>query len=109
MATLAAVPVTPGVQRLSALKMQARDQADALRRFQPLPKQLPFIRAVLADHAPYEHWYCAANRAGKSAAGAYCGATLARFGPDDPQPAIGPSATVWDRATSGWVVGPDFP
>ena len=108
MATLP-FPVTPGVQRLARVMLERRQAADRLRQFQPLPKQLPFIRAVLTDDAPWEHWYCAANRAGKSAAGAYCGATLARFGPDDPRPAIGPSAVVYDRATSGWVVGPDFP
>ena len=108
MATLP-FPVTPGVQRLARVMLERRQAADRLRQFQPLPKQLPFIRAVLTDEAPWEHWYCAANRAGKSAAGAYCGATLARFGPDDPRPAIGPSTVVYDRATSGWVVGPDFP
>ena len=42
-------------------------------------------------------------------AGAYCGATLALFGPDSPKVSVGPSTQVWDRATSGWVVGPDFP
>jgi phage terminase large subunit-like protein len=102
-------PVTPGVKRLAGIMLKARQATDRLRTFQPLPKQLPFIRAVLTDAAPWEHWYCAANRAGKSAAGAYCGATLARFGPDDPTPAIGASAVVYDRATSGWVIGPDFP
>lgn len=106
---MATFPSTPGMQRLAAYTYEAHKQRDRLRQFTPLPMQLPFIRAVLNDDPPYEHWFCAANRAGKSAAGGYCGATLARFGPDSPRVSVGASTQVWDRATSGWVVGPDFP
>jgi phage terminase large subunit-like protein len=38
----------------------------------------------------------------------YCDAQLARYGIEPQRPAIGPTSTVWDRATTGWVVGPDY-
>jgi phage terminase large subunit-like protein len=106
---MATYPLSPGSLRLASYVQAQRRASDKLFQFQPLPKQLPFIRAVLADEPPWEHLFLAANRSGKSAAGGYCGATLARFGPDSPRVALGPSTQVWDRATSGWVVGPDFP
>jgi hypothetical protein len=89
--------------------VRQRTAADGLFQFQPLPIQLPFIKAVLGGAAPYEVWLCAGNRSGKSLSGAYCGATLARFGTDTQRLAVGASTTVHDRATSGWVIGPDFP
>ena len=49
------------------------------------------------------------HNSGKTISGAYCGATLARYGSDTQRRAIGPCTTVQDRATSGWVIGPDFP
>lgn len=106
---MATYPTSPGAVRVAAIVQAQRRASDKLFQFQPLPKQLPFIRAVLTDEPPWEHWYCAANRAAKTSAGAYCGATLARFGPDSPRVSVGPSTQVWDRATSGWVIGPDFP
>ena len=106
---MATYPTSPGALRVASVVQDQRRATDKLFQFTPLPKQLPFIRAVLTDEPPWEQWFLAANRAGKSAAGAYCGATLARFGPDDPKPAIGTSTVVYDRATSGWVIGPDFP
>jgi phage terminase large subunit-like protein len=88
--------------------LQARQASDPLYTWQPHAKQRAFIRAVLGESC-YENWLLAANRSGKSDAGAYCGATLARFGVEPTRPAVGPSAVVWDRATSGWVVCLDFP
>jgi phage terminase large subunit-like protein len=106
---MATYPTSPGALRVASYVQAQRRASDKLFQFQPLPKQLPFIRAVLTDEPPWEHLFLAANRSGKSAAGSYCGATLARFGPDSPKVSVGPSTQVWDRATSGWVVGPDFP
>lgn len=77
----------------------ARRQAeDPLRTWTPTFKQTPFIHAVL-DSNQYENWFLAANRSGKSDAGSFCGAKLARFGiPGEPF-----------RPTTGWVVSLDFP
>jgi phage terminase large subunit-like protein len=88
--------------------LSKRRGSDPLYLWDPHTKQRQFINSVLGSDF-YENWAFWANRAGKSDAGAYCGAKLARFGLDNPRPAIGPSATVWDRATSGWVVSLDFP
>ena len=62
---------------------QERKKTDPLLNFEPHSKQRPFIDAVLAG-ANDENWFLAANRSGKSDAGAYCGATLARFGDQSP-------------------------
>lgn len=80
-----------------------RQAEDPLLTFQPTEKQRPFILSVLRG-LKAENWLIAANRAGKSDAGAYCGAALARFG-GEPRPAYseGGLVEVWDRATSGWV------
>lgn len=85
-----------------------RQRTDPLLTWEPHTKQRNFIEGVLGDRW-FENWLFAANRAGKSDAGAYCGAKLARFGIPNPKPAIGASTVVWDRATSGWVVSLDFP
>jgi phage terminase large subunit-like protein len=73
---------------------------DPLRNFKPHTKQQEFIDAVLSRgsvEGAQEFWMLAANRSGKSDAGAYVGATLARFGfPGSPGP------------TSGWVSALDF-
>lgn len=85
---------------------------DALRSWEPHEKQRPFVRAVLDYEAP-EVWLIGANRSGKSDVGAYCGATLARYGPPDKLVRSSfagsgkDSIEVRDRATSGWVVGLD--
>lgn len=89
--------------------LAAQWQGDPLKQFQPLPVQRPFLKAVLSADPPYEHWYCGSNRSGKTLGGAYCGAVLARRGPDSPRVAVGQTTQVWDRATSGWVIGPDYP
>lgn len=91
------------------MEMQKERRAnDPLLTWEPHPKQRQFIQAVLHSDV-YENWALWANRAGKTDVGAYCGAYLARFGTPNPRPSVGPSVTVWDRATSGWVVSLDFP
>ncbi len=75
-----------------------RAASDPLLQWQPTPRQQPFLDAVLSTES-WENWLIAANRAGKSDAGAYCGAQLARHGvPGQPF-----------RPTSGWVVSLDYP
>lgn len=88
--------------------LDERRRTDPLQTWEPHQKQRQFIQAVLGTQY-YENWALWANRAGKSDVGAFCGASLARFGNPDPKPAVGPSTVVWDRATSGWVVSLDFP
>ncbi len=84
-----------------------REGEDPLRAFVPTPKQQAFIDAVLGGPT-YENLFFGANRSGKSTAGAAAGAHLFRFG-IPARPAIGASGIiVYDRATSGWVVGPDY-
>lgn len=87
-----------------------RRAADPLLSFTPHRKQRAFIDSVL-QRKKKENWFIAANRSGKSDAGAYTGASLARFGRDDARPAphAGASVQVIDRATSGWVSALDFP
>ena len=93
---------------MAAEELRRRREDDPLLAFVPHEKQAAFIDAVLrGPHA--ENWLLAANRSGKSDAGAYCGATLARFGLEPTRAAYGPSVDVYDRATSGWVVSLDFP
>jgi len=72
-----------------------RKSEDPLLNWQPTPKQQPFIQSVLGRKAR-ENWLFAANRSGKSDAGAYIGSYLARFGING-----GP--------TTGWVSAVDFP
>lgn len=80
-----------------AAELQKRRASDPLRGFVLHPKQQLFVRSVLEGQRK-ENWFIAANRSGKSDAGAYVGATLARFGPPG---SPGP--------TSGWVSALDFP
>lgn len=91
---------------LEAIKQRRAN--DPVHLWLPHDKQRAFINSVLGNEY-YENWAFWANRAGKSDAGALCGAKQARFGLDNPRPAIGPHVTVYDRATSGWVVSLDFP
>lgn len=92
-------------------ELARRQQDDPLRTFQPHHKQKAFVDAVLDGKK--ECFFFAANRAGKSDAGAFVGATLARFGnQSDDIPwtgAKGSSVQIRDRATSGWVSALDFP
>jgi len=89
--------------------MNERATSDPLLLFQPTPKQKPFIESVLYGKKA-ENWFVAANRSGKSDAGAYIGSSLARFG-GDPRSAYseGGAIEIRDRATSGWVSSIDFP
>lgn len=93
-------------------ELQRRGESDPLRLFQPHEKQKEFIESVLTS-ALSENWFFAANRAGKSDAGAVCGATLARYGDQGSDVKYvggkGSSIQVRDRATSGWVSALDFP
>lgn len=115
------VPSTPAqVRKLQegfatlASEMNRRRAEDPLFKFQPHPKQRDFIDAVLLRKFKH-NWFVAANRSGKSDAGAFIGATIARFG--DQSEAVkqshsvidGKHVAVTDRATSGWVSALDFP
>lgn len=113
-----AVPETPVEIReeaeraaFIAKELEKRRSNDALYLFKPHPKQRAFIDAVLSGEKLH-NWFLAANRSGKSDAGAYCGAKLARHGVE-PRGAgalsEGGSVVVRDRATSGWVSALDFP
>lgn len=88
-----------------------RRETDPLRQFKPHLKQEAFIDAVF-EGTRKENWMCAANRAGKSDAGAFVGSRFARFGMPGEVPFVGAKGSrfaVADRATSGWVVAIDFP
>lgn len=82
--------------------MARRQASDPLLLWNPTDKQRPFIDFVL-NGPTSENWFAAANRSGKSDAGAYCGSMLARFG-QDVRGAYGENTVVYDRATLGWVV-----
>ena len=62
---MATYPTSPGALRVASVVQDQRRATDKLFQFTPLPKQLPFIRAVLTDEPPWEQWFLAANRAGK--------------------------------------------
>ena len=89
-----------------------RRGGDPLLTFVPHEKQKLFIDACFQGPRD-ENWFFAANRAGKTDAGAYVGASLARFGDqgDDVRWVGGQESGVQirDRATSGWVSCLDFP
>ena len=93
-------------------ELQRRSVDDPLKTFEPHAKQVGFIQAVLKGPRD-ENWFFAANRSGKTDAGAYCGAMLARFGNqgDDVRfvGASNSSIQLRDRATAGWVSALDFP
>jgi phage terminase large subunit-like protein len=89
-----------------------RQTQDPLFNFDLFSPQTEFVKAV-ADGECTENYYIGANRSGKSDAGAYAGAQLARFGDqsDSVKWARGEASRVEvrDRATSGWVSALDFP
>jgi len=95
-------------------EMLKRRADDPMRDWEPSPRQKPFVEAVL-ERGVRSAWFLAANRSGKSDAGAYVGAHLARYGPReaDVKSSFAGSGKdfmeVRDRATSGWVVSLDFP
>lgn len=110
-------------ERLREMKQQAlvlsqelieRRSTDPLRNSKPHAKQQAFIDAVL-EGKNEENWFIAANRSGKSFAGAYLGARFARFGMPDWEKTKkfvggkGSNLSIADRATSGWVTSVDFP
>ncbi len=89
-----------------------RREDDSLVSFSLFSPQTEFVKAVVLGECR-ENYYMGANRSGKSDAGAYAGATLARFGTG--ASAVNASYSnsgrveVRDRATSGWVSALDFP
>ena len=102
------------IRQLHLLRAEAakRKQLDGLEQWHPYRKQQDFIDAVLCGEGR-ENWFIAANRAGKSDAGAYIGSTLARYGPQKENStyssAVGTRTLQRTRATSGWVIAVDFP
>lgn len=96
-------------------EVQKRRANDPLRAFTPHAAQKRFIDAVLTG-SKTENFLVAANRSGKSDAGAFAGATIARFGYPEGSAwsagwvgAKGSQVEVRDRATSGWVSALDYP
>lgn len=97
-------------------ELERRRASDPLLSYPLHKKQRAFVESVL-NGLKKENWFIAANRSGKSDAGAYVGAHLARFGHPDEQvktsrgvpPKGGTQVEVRDRATSGWVSALDFP
>lgn len=80
-------------------ELAARMKDDPWWQWQPHPKQEAFVRAILAGETTEAHAFCA-NRSGKSDAGAFIAAALARFGRHDPRYGR-PGAF---RPTKGWVI-----
>ena len=95
---------------LLAEELATRRGSDPLKNFPLHEMQKRFVDSTLQQKKK-ENWFIAANRSGKSDAGAYIGATLARFGRQDAKfvGAAGSDVQVRDRATSGWVSALDFP
>ena len=95
---------------LLANELKARRDEDPLKKFPLHDKQEQFVRSTL-EQKHKENWFIAANRSGKSEAGSFVGATLARFGRQDARyvGASGSNVSVRDRATAGWVSALDFP
>ena len=95
-------------------ELTRRQADDPLNKFEPFKEQRKFIQSVLYGEKG-ENYYLGGNRSGKTDAGSYIGATLARFGYPDNSPLSprhirgqGSSVSVRDRATSGWVSALDF-
>jgi len=90
-----------------AEELKTRREKDPLLLYPLHDKQRAFVSSVLQRKFK-ENWFIAANRSGKSDAGAYIGASLARFGstPGGMVPGSPPDGA---RATSGWVSALDFP
>jgi phage terminase large subunit-like protein len=93
---------------LMARELRERRSTDPIHLFRLHPKQAAFVHSVLNGEAK-ENWFIAANRSGKSDAGAYIGASLARFGTNEVRTSYAGGLEVRDRATSGWVSALDFP
>lgn len=94
-----------------AAEIEERRSRDPLLSYPLHAKQRLFTESVLTSECK-ENWFIAANRSGKSDAGAFNGASLARFGSSQDartSRAAGSGIAVTDRATSGWVSALDFP
>jgi phage terminase large subunit-like protein len=88
-----------------------RRSNDPLNDFELFSPQTEFVEAIIKQ-VRKENYYMGANRSGKSDAGAYAGASLARFGYKGDRRYVhgaGSVVGVKDRATSGWVSALDFP
>ena len=95
----------------AAAELQNRRENDPLLNFKTNPGgQTDFVRAMLGGKLR-EGWFIAANRSGKSDAGACVGSHKARFGNPEARfiGASGSAVSVKDTSTSGWVVSLDFP
>lgn len=95
------------------LALDERERRDPWDKFEPHQGQKPFIQAVREgaqglEGTARENWFIAANRAGKSDAGAYLGSAFAKFGRDAGWN-YAQGVQVNDRSTSGWVSALDFP
>lgn len=92
------------LEALAILKQALLDRRadDPIFNWEPTPKQKPFIESVLYDRKS-ENYFIAGNRAGKSDAGAYIGACLARFGGDPKSSYTGAGVGASDRASTGLV------
>lgn len=91
-----------------AEELEQRRKDDPLLNYRLHEKQQAFVSSVLHIKKK-ENWFIAANRSGKTDAGAYTGATLARFGVESHKIQADSRVQVRDRATSGWVSALDFP
>jgi len=91
-------------------EINRRQENDPLHNFKLHPKQQVFADSVLKG-LKSENWFVAANRAGKTDVGAFCGSTFARFGDQSARPVGAADSTikVRDVSTSGWVSALDFP
>ena len=93
-----------------------RQKNDPLSKFGLFSPQTEFVNDIL-NRKFKELYYVGANRSGKSDAGAYAGAYLARYGyrgtPKEREVKFvkgkGSTIQVRDYATSGWVSALDFP
>ena len=83
-------------------EMLRRKQDDPWWKWEPTPRQAPFIHDMLTGECE-EGWMFAANRSGKSDAAAFIAASLARFGQQCPRFET-PNPQVHDGPTTGWII-----
>lgn len=90
-------------------ELYKRQQDDPLRTFKPHKKQQLFMDKVLSREVR-RAFFLAANRAGKSDAGAAVVAHVARFGWEGSTTVhYSPTTTITDRSASIWVSSLDWP
>lgn len=89
-------------------ELRGRVAGDPLRSWEPHKKQRAFIDSVMGGECRVNLalW---GNRTGKTDAGAWVDAAVARFGNPNAKPDGYGRIQVTDRAASIWVVSPDFP